>query len=790
MQPSPVLPDTFSAALHFLRKRARLTQDELGRSVGYSREQIARLENGSRLPDLVVVAALFVPALMIEKDRALVEQFLRLAGQTRHNQQITITRTKETHIRLIAETADAPSHTPPMPMLPLLGRQAEMTNLLNYLQTTRLLTIVGAPGIGKTRLALELAHAALGQFADGVVFISLAETTTTADIPYTILRHLSLTPDPQQQPTAVILAYLTPRRLLLVLDNCEHLLEGATLFTDWLAHAPHIKLLCTSRVPLDLYGEQEWPLAPLATPDLAERPSAQWADYPALQLLLARVQAADPDFALTDDNLLPVATLCVALDGLPLALELAAGRLRELSPTLLVQQFLAQNEPRQLSSTWLQQTRRNVAERHHTMQATLNWSMQLLPEAVQAVFFRLGVFVGGGTEVAAQAIALADPLTLTQLARAHLIQLENGRFRLLETIRAFGLEQLTATDQLLASQQAHAHYYAEFAQAVFKGLLGDEQGAWMQWAITDHDNCLAALRWALAQEDGETAVAIAGGLWWFWTRRGYFALGRGLLTSALALPSTHPFIRAAALNGLANFCLVDEDYAANFACHEEGLILRRQIGESHGIYTVLHNMGLTAFTMGNYEQAMALLTESVAAHPDGDLTSAWAHMGLIAQETQNLAEARHWLEQAYQSTPSGWSQAFVMNYLADVLREMGDLAEAKRLAQESLRLFTELDDSYYRPDAHMTLAQIALVEADYETAVTLITLAHEQYAARDDRGMVAEVLLFQAELTWAMGKKTDAVALFDQSRTLRQTITRAVSPREQAQYQKLAAALL
>jgi predicted ATPase/DNA-binding XRE family transcriptional regulator len=663
------LPDTFGAALRFLRKRARLTQDELGRAVGYSREQIARLENSSRLPDLAVIAALFVPALLLEQERALVEQFLSLAGQTRHDQQLTITHTKQTRIQLVRETISTPPHTPPAPLLPLLGRLAELDDLLARLPSARLITIIGAPGIGKTRLALELAHAALSHFADGVVFISLAEVTTTADIPYTVLHHLALTPAPQQSPAAAILAYLIPRQLLLVMDNCEHLVEGTGLFADWLARAPHLKLLCTSRVPLDLYGEHEWPLAPLAVPDLTEPANQErWAQFPAMQLLLARAQASNPTFAITDDNLLPLATLCVALDGLPLALELAAVRLRDLSPALLVQQLLTLRGHGQLSSTWLQQTRRNIAERHRTLQAAISWSVNLLTPTAQSSFDRLGLFVGGCTAEAAQDVALADPPLLAQLARANLIQIENGRAHLLETLRSFALEQLTTADQLLACQQAHAGYYARFAQQVFTGLRGDEQTVWMQRTLADHDNCLAAVRWALAQEDGDTAVAIAGGLWWFWTRRGLFALGRELLTAALQLPSTDLPIRAAALNGLASFCLADDDYAANFAYHEQGLALRRQLNDVNGIATVLHNMGLTAFIMGDYAQALAWLAESVTTDPE-DPTSAWAHMGLIAQETQDLVQARHWLELAYAQVMAGadgWIQAFVMNFLADV----------------------------------------------------------------------------------------------------------------------------
>ena len=787
------LPDTFGPALRFLRKRARLTQEELGRAVGYSREQIARLESGSRLPDLAVIAALFVPALRLERERSLIEAFLALAGRARQEYQVSVTHTRETRIQIVQETEvvpDRPLYSPPAPLLPLIGRRSEVVELRGRLQLARLVTIIGAPGIGKTRLALEVANAMVGEFADGVAFVSLAEVQAVADLPYAVLRYLSIMPSPMQSPDEAILDALRVRELLLVFDNCEHLLEGTAIFADWLAHAPRLKILCTSRVALDLYGEYEWPLAPLPVPDLAEPPDRErWRLLPAMDLLLARAQAADPEFALTDDNLLSLGTLCVALDGLPLALELAAVRLRELSPAELVQQLLLLRGHTHLSSTWLQQTRRNIVERHRTLQAAIGWSAQLLDPIQRLAFYNLGVFVGGCTIAAAMEVAGTEREILEGLTRANLIRIEDGRVLLLETLHSFAREQLAAGEGLAAAQQAHARHYTSFALDVFTGMLGEEQATWMSRALADHDNCLAALRWALAAADGETAVAIAGRLWWFWYRRGLFALARELLSAALQLPTSDLSARARALNGLASFCLVDEDYEANLACHEEGLALRKALNDPEGISTVLHNMGLTAFVMGEYDRAMAWLEESVSVYSEGDQTSAWAHMGLIAQETLDLPQANRWLELAYDSavkTSASWMQAFVMNYLADVRRELGDYDEATRLAEGSLRIFTELEDSYYLPDAQFTLAQIALDCTAYDTAAALAALAGEQYEGRNDAAPLAAVWLLQAELAHIAGRREEATALLERSRALRGTITRAISPHERAGFDRMA----
>ena len=783
------LPDTFSEALRFLRKRARLTQDELGREVGYSREQIARLENGSRLPDLAVIAALFVPALFQQSEKHLVEQLLALAGKTRQDQQVTITHTRQTRLEVSSETLLAPAvrvHLPPAPVLPLIGRTADVTDLLALLQTARLITIVGAPGIGKSRLALEVANQAVPHFADGVAFVPLADIAAAADVPYAVLRALALTPSPHQSAEAAIATYLAPRRLLLAIDNCEHILEGSPLFADWLARAPGLKLLCTSRAPLDIYGEHEWPLSPLPVPDLAEPPDVErWGQLPAMQLLVARGRAMDPDFALTADNLLPLATLCVALDGLPLALELAAVRLRDLPPAELAQRLLAARGPGQLSSTWLQQTRRDIAERHRTLQAAIDWSVRMLTPAQADAFCRLGVFAGGCSEAAAQAVADAGSDVLATLAHANLVTRATGRVTLLETLRAYAAERLAAADGLAAGQRSHAAYFVAFGGQVFAGLLGDDQAAWMQAALADHDNFLAALRWALASGDGETAIALAGHLWWFWYRRGLFALGQELLGAALRLVTPDRSARARALNGLASIHLALDDPAASLACHREGLALRRQLNDAFGIATALHNMGLTAYVMGDFTQAIAWLHESIAADPTADPAQAWAHIGIIALDMLDLAESRRWLECAYASTqqaPAGWLHAFAAFNLADTLWECGERGQARQLAEASLRLFEELGDEHYVTDPRLLLAQIATAEGEYTMAQALSARALAEYEARPDPRAAAGARLVQAELALALGDAPQAAALAAQALAQRQTVTRPLTPREEARY--------
>lgn len=782
------LPPTFGDALRLLRKRARLTQDEMGRAVGYSREQIARLENGSRLPDLAVVAALFVPALFERQESALMEQFLALAGQTRHEQQITVTRSRQTRVELISETAPHPhqaTHRPPAALLPLIGRHEELAGLLAALSENRLVTLLGAPGIGKSRLALALAERAMPLFSDGAAFIPLAEAATPEDVPVAVVRGLGLTPHAGQSPAAAVAAYLHARHLLLVLDNCEHVLDSAALFADWLAQAPQLKLLCTSRVPLDLYGEQEWPLAPLATPDLTQPPDlTTWGQSPALQLLLARVRASDPAFSLRADNLLPLATLCAALDGLPLALELAAVRLRELAPAAMAQQLLTLRGNAQLSSTWLSQSKRNIAERHRTLHAAIDWSVQRLPAPAQLAFHQLGVFADGGSEEAVAAVAGAGERWLAELARANLLTRHEGRVALLETLRAYGLEQLSAAGQLAAAQAAHARYFLGWSGELFSGLLGDNQTHWMQRGITEHANCLAALRWALAEGDGETAIALAGHLWWFWYRRGLFDLATELLQAALQLSTPDLSARARALNGLASFYLAQDRHADSLRCHEEGLALRRQLNDALGIATTLHNMGLTAYMMGDYTQAIAWMHESVAADPAADPSQAWAHIGIINLDMLEVSQAVYWLERAAAAVTAagetGWLHAFVSYNLADALHEAGERGRALELAQASLQLFVALGDDHYIADPLLLLGELALDEGDTMAAQTWFEQALAYYEARQDAIEIALARLRLAECARRMAAPHEAARHLAAAAVQWPRATRPLTPREQA----------
>ncbi len=841
-QPESLPATTFGAALKFLRKRARLTQDELGRAVGYGREQIARLENGSRLPDLTVLAALFIPALGLQREPVVVAHFLALAGATRQAAEpdeipvhITVTHTVQQRVA-VTETLLEPmpsaalssganalsAYRLPAPLLPMLGRQALVDHAVALLGgDARLLTLLGAPGVGKTRLALAIGQQLNSAFAQGACWVPLAAVQDEDAFAGAVADALAIALGPEQTATAAVITHLSTRAVLLVLDNFEHILAAASLVAAWLADAPNLKVLCTSRVALDLYGEYELLVPPLALPDLARLPPlAELAQIPAIALFVARSFATDYMFRLDAENALAVSGLCVALDGLPLAIELAAARSRSLAPQTLLQQLIAARQDYQPTADLLIQSKRNIVARHRTLQEAIAWSYRLLPAPVQPIFAGLGVFWGGCTVAAAQAVTGATAADIEVLLQANLVQSDDQvvepatdhapapqpRLRMLETLRTFATEQLLANAQLMAIQRQHADYFAAYAQVIFDGLRGAEQAIWMQRARRDHDNLRAALRFALQAELGEVAVAIAGGLWWFWNRQGLLNEGSLWLAAALRAPRQSATMtvlqqqqRARALNGAGSMATEQSRFAEAHAYHMEGLSLRYATDDLAGAGDVMHNLGLLARCEGKYAQAIDWFTQAIdlfnGLNGDPALQAIdYANLGITAYEMDDLPLARQSLEEAYTRVlqqPGVWMIAFVAAALAEILREQAEWDRATVLATMALQRYQQVGDAQFLPEPQLVLAKIAYDRGDLVQARVLCEQVLAAYAALEDSQGIANVLQLQAWLLLATGTDNwqQATALAQQAWTLRASVKRALSPREKAERAKLAKAL-
>jgi predicted ATPase/transcriptional regulator with XRE-family HTH domain len=429
----------------------------------------------------------------------------------------------------------------PTPVTPLIGREQEVMAVCSLLRhpDVRLITVTGTGGVGKTRLALEVGAAVRGLFADGVAFVSLASVRDPSLVITTIIQALALKEMPNQSPVELLKAFLHHRSLLLLLDNFEQVIEAAPVLSELLAACSALKILVTSRSVLHLRGEHEFLVAPLALPDLAALPPGEaLAQYAAVALFLQRVRAILPAFQVTTDNARSIAELCVHLDGLPLALELAAAQMKLFTPQALLTR-LGHLLPLLVNGT------RDAPERQQSLRQTIAWSYHLLSSEEQRLFRRLSVFVGGCTLETIETLwgarnqEHAQVDVVTALLSQNLVQVirqrgEEPRFVMLETIREYGQGCLEQCGEREALQREHAHYYLGLAEEAERKLLSAEQPQWLKRLEREHDNLLAALRWFHETHDAESAFRMMGALWLFWL------LDKVRITTML--PGAHQFV--------------------------------------------------------------------------------------------------------------------------------------------------------------------------------------------------------------------------------------------------------
>jgi predicted ATPase/DNA-binding SARP family transcriptional activator len=595
----------------------------------------------------------------------------------------------------------------PNPRTPLIGRERAIEVAAALLKNHALVTLTGSAGIGKTRLALAIAQIMAKDYPDGVAFVDLSVLETADGLGQVIGSALCLREEAHRALADTLCEHLRDKHLLLILDNCEHLTEACACLTDALVETcPNLRLLTTSRQSLGASGEQLWPVPPLTVPDARWRtsdvPDAITAllKFEAIQFFMERAYAVAPEFQLTRQNSDQVACLCRMLDGIPLTIDLAAAWIR----VLPVEQIVLRLEG-QLSL--LKDNRSGRPARQQTLQATLNWSYNLLPEAEKALLCRLSVFVGGWTLEAAEAIGAveeqdgSDVLSLLAglLDKSLVLYREmsgQARYRFLETTRQYALEKLQERQEQSLALAGHRRYFLSLAFEASKALSGKNRIAWVSKLESDYENLQSALERSLGDNDAvNCSLLLAGILSHLWEIRGHYTQGRVLLSAALARATEGEVTweMASALEGAARLAYFQYDYPTARTLYEQSLYLWQQMSEPRGVAEALRGLGGIAVFQSDYPAANAFLEQALVldrAHENrfGELR-ALGHLGVAAKNQGNHVRAQVLLEQALSisiALEDRAQEGRLLHNLGNVAKEQGELEQARSYYERSLEI--------------------------------------------------------------------------------------------------------
>jgi predicted ATPase/class 3 adenylate cyclase len=675
------------------------------------------------------------------------------------------------------KTLDVQRHNLPQQATEFIGRAADVARVVDLVQRqgVRLLTLTGPGGVGKTRLALEAAARLTAVFLDGIWFIDLAPLHDPRHVPQTLAEVLGVREEPGQPLANLLAQYLRSRKLLLVFDNFEHVAEAARFVAELLAQAPGAKALVTSRAPLRLRGEQELPVHPLEIPqEPGNEESTQdaLARSEAVQLFVARVQTVRPDFALTPESAATVGEICRRLDGLPLAIELAAARIRILSP----KDLLARLDDRLRVLTG---GPRDAPARQQALRETIAWSHDLLAEDERALFRSLAVFAGSATLESVEAVAGADAALdaldgLSALVEQSLVQLDDAgsvlRFGMLQTIRAFGLEQLAAHGEEQRARDAHAGYFTSVVLEARPEVAGPEQGAWFDRFETEHDDLRVALRWLLDRGD-VNAVRIVGMLWAFWWIRGYLSEGADWLRQALALDVTaDPSARALALVGAGTLAETQGDYDGAAALHQEALSLAQAHGADLEAARALVGLAVVAQDRGDYhlagEQFDAALALFRRCSDEAGMAQALLGLGALAAYQGDTRRAVVLLEEGGERLAAlgdRWGQGLAKANLGRLAYLEGDLDRAGSQSEEALTIFRQLGDKANIALLLSNLGEVWQLRQETDRAAALYEEGLTLFRELGDKRNTAATLVTLAEAEVARGNLARAEALLRES---------------------------
>ncbi len=693
-------------------------------------------------------------------------------------------------------------HNLPLQLTSFIGREQEIQQVKELLAGTRLLTVTGVGGAGKTRLAVQVAAEVLEEYADGVWLTELAPLADPDLVPQTVASALGVREQPGQPIVETLSDRLRSKSCLLILDNCEHLLDASARLADELLRScAEVEILASSREGLGIAGETTYQVLSLSVPEgVGQVTSDSVTPYESVRLFLDRAQSHQPSFEITDENAGGVAQICQRLDGIPLAIELAAARVRAMP----VEQIAERLDDR---FRLLTGGSRTALPRQQTLQALMDWSYDLLTEEEKTLLRRLSVFARGWTPEAAEAVCSGDGIdereVLDLLASlvdksvaAYEEQHGEARYRLLETVRQYARDRLLASGEAPALRHRHRDLFIALAEQTQRKRGGPQQAASFHRLEVEHDNLRAALDWCQETDDAEPGLRLASALEWFWTARGHLSEGRQRLGAALSRATDQRTeARARALHAAGWLAGVHGDPAAQRALAEEGLAIHRELGDERGVSGALAHLGQAARAQGQYSTARALFEETLAIRRRlGDkhgIAYALGNLGLVASQEGDYSAARPLIEESlaiHRELGSKRGLALSLTRLGLVASSQGHHAAAQVLLEESLAI--QLDSGEGRMVA-IALSDLGLVSwrrGDHSRARALLEESLAMQRKVQEKRMIALCLERLAGVSATEGRPTEGAQLFGAAEALREAMGAPLAPVEQDEYDRSVAA--